>query len=258
MDSQEGQESVIEITAPDNIERVLEFLYTGAVDLSSENDLMAAANEISALGDFYLSDEMNSYANKVLGKYLGEYLDSICGIDKYPDLPNEYATAEYRTFLQHSLPEGHRLISSGYELMRQNFRFLHDQGFIDRLCNAIRDAYTTPSGIQRVYVDFVYTARVQTFGNPLIQALRNEVPEFGYDLLTAVMTGPLTSAFEGYSAFEQWKGPFSNPELVATLEESHAREQRARDDRNRDRVPRGLQGNVPLSQGWYGPEDQWA
>lgn len=219
---------------------------------------MAAANELSALGDFYLSDEMNNYANQVLAKYLGEYLISICDIDKCSYLPDEYSTAEYRTFSWEPLPEGRPCAICGPDRMRQNFRFLAAKGFIDRLYNAIRDAYATPSGIQRVYVDFVYTARVQTFGNPLIQALRNEVPEFGYDLLTAVMTGPLTSVFEGYSAFEQWKGPFSNPELVATLEESHAREQRARDDRNRDRVPRGLQGNVPHLQGWYGPEDQWA
>ncbi|KAG6353633.1 hypothetical protein INS49_005341 [Diaporthe citri] len=238
----EGQESVIEITAPDNIERVLEFLYTGAVDLSNEDDLMAAANELSALGDFYLSDEMNNYANQVLGKYLGEYLNSICDINKCADLPNEYSAAEYRTFLWDPLPEGRPIMSSTYNLMLQNFRFLHAKGFIDRLCSAIRAAYAIPSGIQRVYVDFVYTARIQTFGSTLIRALRDEVPEFGYDLLTAVMTGPLTTAFQGNSAFEQWKDPFANPELVATVEESHRHEQRVRDDRDRERVALGLPG----------------
>lgn len=32
---------------------------------------MTAANELSVLGDFYLSGEINTYANQVLGQYLG-------------------------------------------------------------------------------------------------------------------------------------------------------------------------------------------
>ena len=70
--SQEGKRSVVEISAPDNIERLLEFLYTGAVDLSNDGDIMIAANELSVLGDFYLSDELKNYAVQVLGQYLGE------------------------------------------------------------------------------------------------------------------------------------------------------------------------------------------
>lgn len=256
LDSQEGQESVIEISAPDNIERVLEFLYTGAVDLSGETDLMAAANELSVLGDFYLSDEMSNYASQVLGKYLGEYLKSVCDVDTCSDIPDEYAT-EYRTFLWNPAPDEHPDTSPGhdsydrYDRKRENFRFLHNTGFINRLCNAIREAYATPSGIQRVYVDFVFTARVRTFGSPLIRALRDEIPEFGYDILTAVMTGPLTSAFQGNAAFEQWKDPFANPELVASVEESHRHEERAREDRNReDTVPWGF--HVPARR-QHGP-----
>lgn len=250
MNYQEGQESVVEISAPDNIERVLEFLYTGAVDLSKDNDLMISANELSALGDFYLSDEMNNYANQVLAKYLGEFLKSICDVENCSDPPDEYSIAEYRTFLWDPLQNGGADNSVPFSRSRQNFRFLRGKGFIDRLCNAIRNAYATPSGIQRVYVDFVYTARVQTFGSPLIRELRDEIPEFGYDILTVVMTGPLSSAFHGNSAFEQWKDPFTNAELVATIERPSRNEQRARDDRNRDRVPLGPQG---IGHYWANP-----
>lgn len=38
---------------------------------------MTAANELSVLGNFYLSDEMNTYANQVLGQYLAEFLNSV-------------------------------------------------------------------------------------------------------------------------------------------------------------------------------------
>lgn len=245
MNYQEGQESVVEISGPDNIERVLEFLYTGVVDLSKDKDLMTSANGLSALGDFYLSDEMNNYAAQVLGNYLGEFLKSICDVHNCSDPPDEYSTAEYRTFLWDPLQNVGPGNGVRFGRSRQNFRFLCNKGFINRLCNAIRNAYATPSGIQNVYVDFVYTARIQTFGSPLIRELRDEIPEFGYDILTAVMTGPLSSAFQGNSAFEQWKDPFANPELVAIAEGPHRNEQRAMVDLSRDSPPLGPQGYGP-------------
>lgn len=251
MDFQEGQESVVEISADDNIERVLEFLYTGAVDLTKDTDLMASANELSVLGDFYLSNEMNDYAKQVLAKYLGEYLKSICDVNNCPDLPAEYDTAEYRDLLLDPTGAWPPVADSRYHGIHQNFSFLHEKGFVDRLCNAIRGAYATPSGIQRVYVDFVYTARIHTFGCLSIRNLRDEIPEFGRDLLTAVMTGPLSSAFQGNPAFEQWKDPFANPELANPDKQSQSRgnQQRARTDRNQYRDPPAL---------WYwGPGDHW-
>lgn len=254
MDFQEGQESVVEISAPDNIERLLEFLYTGVVDLTNDTDLMASANELSALGDFYLSSEMNDYAKQVLAKYLGQYLESICDVNTRSFLPAEYDTSEYRDFQWNPTPPEFQGASSRYVHTHQNFWFLHDKGFFDRLCNAIRGAYATPGGMQRVYVDFVYTARIHSFGCLSIRNLRDEIPEFGYDLLTAVMTGPLSSAFQGNPAFEQWKDPFANPELVSSVEQSQSRgnQQRARTDRNQYRAPWDLQA-VP---GW-GPGDHW-
>lgn len=79
--------------------------------------------------------------------------------------------------------------------------------FVDRLCNAIRDAYATPSGVQQIYVDFVCAARIRTFGCSQIQDLKDEIPEFGHDLITAMMTGPRSSVFDGNRAFERWKDP---------------------------------------------------
>ena len=143
---------------------------------------MIAANELSVLGDFYLIDEMKQYASQVLGQYLGEILNAVCEVSNW--------------------------------LTMDNFEFLRNRGFIDRLCAAIRDAYATPSGIHRVYVDFVYAARIHTFRNPLIQALSDDIPEFGRDVLTALMTGPQSSAFEGNTAFEQWKDGVTSPEAA--------------------------------------------
>lgn len=71
---QEGNTSVVNISAPDNIDLLLEFLYTGAVNLSACEDaqVMAVANELAALGDFYKVDKLKTYAQRVLGQYLGE------------------------------------------------------------------------------------------------------------------------------------------------------------------------------------------
>lgn len=207
-DFQEGQESVVEISAPDNIERVLEFLYTGTVDLSNEADLMTAANELFVLGDFYLVKEMRTFAVQVLGNYLGEFLNSICDVKQLPTIPAEYATKEYWS----SLP------TQTVPRIEHNFEYLQEQGFIDRLCVAIRDAYATPSGIHSVYVDFVYAARTHTFKNQLIRKLRDEIPEFGYDILTALMTGPQSSAFQGNTVFQQWQDGLTNPGAAAAAE----------------------------------------
>lgn len=210
-DFQEGQESVVEISAPDNIERVLEFLYTGTVDLSNEADLMTAANELSVLGDFYLVEEMNTFAIQVLGNYLGEFLNSICDMKQLPTIPAECATKKYWSSLKvQTVPR-----------IEHNFQYLHENGFIDRLCVAIRDAYATPSGIHRVYVDFVYAARIHTFKSQLIRNLRDEIPEFGYDILTALMTGPQSSAFQGNMVFQQWQDGLTNPEAAAATEVLH-------------------------------------
>lgn len=72
---QEGHTSVVNISAPDNIDHLLEFLYTGAVDLSECEDVqvMTTANELAVLGDFYQVGELRTYAERVLGHYLGEY-----------------------------------------------------------------------------------------------------------------------------------------------------------------------------------------
>lgn len=243
--SQEGQESVVEISAPDNIERVLEFLYTGEVDLSNDKDMMMAANELSVLGDFYLIEEMSNYAVQVLGKYLGEYLNSICDVKHLPTVPAKYATRKYWTSLH---------VCSGPR-REHNFKFLNDKGFIDQLCVAIRDAYATPSGIHRAYVDFVYAARIHTFGSALIRALRDEIPEFGYDILTALMTGPQSVAFEGNMAFEQWKNGLDNPEAVAAAERFNSQEDRQRhmNTRSRDRNPWTAHG----SRSVWRPGDPW-
>lgn len=230
LDSQEGQESVVKISAPDNIDRVLEFLYTGAVDLTNDTDLMKAANELSVLGDFYLSEQMHTYAAQVLGEYLGGYLHAICGVESCTELYADRITPEYWTFeWKSALQAGEPVNKSGPHRRMMIFKFLNENGFIDRLCAAIRDAYATPSGIHRVYVDFVYAARMHTFGSPLIRALREEVPEFGYDILSALMTGPLSSAFQGNKAFEQWKDGLANPEAVAAAKGADAHEDRQRD-----------------------------
>lgn len=241
LDPQEGQESVVKISAPDNIERVLEFLYTGAVDLNNDTDLMKAANELSVLGDFYLSEQMHTYATKVLGEYLGGYLHAICGVESCTELHADRLTPQYCTFGEWSsaLQAGGIINKSGPHRRMMIFKFLNEKGFIDRLCAAIRDAYATPSGIHRVYVDFVYAARMHTFASPLIRALREEIPEFGYDILSALMTGPLSSAFQGNKAFEQWKDGLANPEAVAAAKGVDAHEDRQRDTniRSRDQNP---------------------
>lgn len=198
----------MEISAPEDIERVLEFLYTGAVDLSNDDDLMTAANELAVLGDFYLIDEMKTYIAQVLGQYLGEYLKSTSDVGSVRAVPAEYATAKYWAWIQ----DKSSFLSDGTAVRHlHNFRFLLENGFVNRLCVAIRNAYATPSGIHRVYVDFVCASQACTFSNPSIQALREEIPEFGRDILTALMTGPQSSAFEGNTAFEQWKDGATTP-----------------------------------------------
>lgn len=203
----------MEISAPDNIDRLLEFLYTGAVDLTNETDLMAATNELSVLGDFYQTDEMNRYATQVLGRYLGELLNSICDFEQWSKTRPQYSAQGYqRPLIYYNTSVG---------LFRHlNFRLLEEQGFIESLCEAIRSAYDTPSGIHRVYVDFVYAARTHTFRNSSIQALKDEIPEFGLDILSALMTGPLSSAFQGNRAFEQWKDGLANHEVIASLRQT--------------------------------------
>jgi hypothetical protein len=62
-----------EASAPDNIERLLDFLYTGEVDISKETNNLTAANEVSVLDDFYLSDELKNYVVQVVGQYPGGF-----------------------------------------------------------------------------------------------------------------------------------------------------------------------------------------
>lgn len=196
-DFQEGQNSIIEISGPDNVDRLLEFLYTGEVDLSNlsnETNIMAVANELSVLGDFYLSDKMKTYAALVLGQYLGQYLNAICDVPGYAEIPSQYSVNGSRAFDAQLRP-------------CSSLKLLGSDGIIHHLCDAIRDAYATPSGIHHVYVDFVCAARIRTFECPLIQALKDEIPEFCHDLLTAMMTGLQSSAFEGNKAFEKLKDP---------------------------------------------------
>lgn len=97
--------------------------------------------------------------------------------------------------------------SSAWRTGATSFRIMQCAGFVDRLCNAIRDAYATPSGIQQVYVDFVCAARIRTFECSEIQALKDEIPEFGLDMITAMMTGLRPSVFEGNKAFKKWRDP---------------------------------------------------
>jgi hypothetical protein len=91
----------------------------------------------------------------------------------------------------------------------ENYKIMKEAHFVDRLCDAIRAAYATPSGIHRVYVAFVCAARAQTFKCQLIRALRDEIAEFGDDLLAAMMDGLSCSALEGNEAFEKWKDTLS-------------------------------------------------
>ncbi|KAK2609390.1 hypothetical protein N8I77_002887 [Diaporthe amygdali] len=206
----EGQTSVVEISAPDNVERVLEFLYSGAVDLSdtADADLMLMADELSVLGDFYLIDEMKTYANQILGQYLGKHLSAICQMGNLADLPPEYPAQRYHAVLMDGEPQTRRTPAS---LRGSQFRLFEEEGFVDRLCTAIRAAYAIPSGIDAVYVDFVYAARIHTFKNEKIRDLKEEIPKFGNDLLNAMMIGPRSSAFNGNKAFEQWKDGLVNP-----------------------------------------------
>lgn len=221
MENQEGHESVVEISASDNIERVIEFLYTGAVDLSNETDLMTAANELFVLADFYLSDEMSEYAQKILGEYLGETLNKICNVEQGN---RARPTTGY-------VLGGTGRRDTGDFYCQENFDSIHKQGFMERLCAAIRDAYATPSGIHRVYVDFVYAARMHTFRDPLIQDLRDEIPDFGRDILKALMHGPRSSALLGNKAFEQWKDGLANPVAVLKAKRDNPLEELRREDR---------------------------
>lgn len=245
-DFQEGQESVVEISAPDNIERVLEFLYTGTVDLSNETDLMTAANELSVLGDFYLVEEMSTFAIQILGNYLGPFLNSICDVNQLPTIPAEYATNRYWSSLH---------VYTGPRL-EHNFGYLQEQGFIDRLCVAIRDGYGTPSGIHHVYVDFVYAARIHTFKSQMIRNLRDEIPEFGDDILTALMTGPQSSAFQGNMTFEQWKDSLIDPRAAAAAELPNVPLDRTRvaNNRSTDRLPSNWN---PRRSGTWDTDQSW-
>ncbi|KAL1869163.1 hypothetical protein Daus18300_005700 [Diaporthe australafricana] len=201
----EGQSSIIDISAPDNIERLLEFIYTGAVDLRDDahiSNLMVAANELFVLGDFYRVEEMQAYATKILGQHLGGYLNAICSMDPSADLPPQFGPRDTHRGNFHS----------NITLLHETrFNSLKRLGFVDRLCAAIRDAYDTPSGVHNIYVDFVYAARIHTFKSEEIRALKDELPRFGADVLSALMTGPRSSAFQGNTAFEQWKDGLSNP-----------------------------------------------
>lgn len=234
LEYQEGHESVVNISATDNIERFLEFLYTGAVDLSNETDLMTAANELFVLGDFYLSTEMSEYAQKILGEHLGETLNSICDVEQVGAARSntEHVSHAYRDLTATSLQD------NGDFFCRHNFESINSQGFVERLCAAIRDAYATPSGIHRVYVDFVYAARMHTFKDPLIQDLRVEIPDFGRDILTALMLGPRSTALLGNKAFEQWKDGLASPESVVRAKRDMHREELRRDDREWERSGR--------------------
>ncbi|KAG8158184.1 hypothetical protein KVR01_011945 [Diaporthe batatas] len=190
----EGNDSIVNISDPeDNIDRLLEFIYTGAVDLKEceETEVMAAANEIAALGDFYQVDQMNKYAEQILGHYL-ETSNAINWDDGASELPRQYWT-----------PDTLRLCKD-FNTCKANYRLIKQAGFVDRLCEAIRGAYAKRSGIQHVYVAFVCAARPVTFTCALIRELRLELPEFGEDLLTAMMDGLKCPALAGNPVFSRW------------------------------------------------------
>lgn len=232
MEYQEGHESVVEISASDNIERLIEFLYTGAVDLSNETNVMTAANELSVLADFYLSEEMSEYAHKILGEYLGDALNSICDVEQ--GRPARPATGNVCVTQFGDTGLG----DYGDFKCRHNFESIQEQGFVGRLCAAIREAYASPSNIHHVYVDFVYAARMHTFKDPLIRNLRLEIPDFGHDILTALMFGPQSAALFGNKAFEQWKDGLANPVAVLNGKRDMYREELRREDREWERSGR--------------------
>lgn len=186
---------------------------------------MTAANELFVLADFYLSDEMSEYAQKLLGEHLGDILNKICDVEQGD-------RARHTTgFTTGYVLGGTGWRGSGDFYCQENFESINKQGFFERLCAAIRDAYATPSGIHRVYVDFVYAARMHTFKDPLIQDLRIEIPEFGRDILTALMHGPRSPALLGNKAFEQWKDGLSNPLAVLKAKRDGRLEELSREDR---------------------------
>lgn len=127
----------------------------------------------------------------------GAHLDAICNVTGAARLPRQY-------WGPHTLH-----LARDWNLCSANYKTIKQAGFVGRLCAAIRDAYATPSGIHHVYVAFVCAARRRTFQCEMVRALREELPEFGGDLLTAMMDGLSCDAFEGNAAYEKWKDTLS-------------------------------------------------
>lgn len=156
----------------------------GDKTLTSGHDVMDIGVELLRLGDFFQSKSMQRYGLKRLSSYLSNLLSGICDTNT-PTAVNE-------------------------------IRFKEETEFPHRFCSAVVNAYDKDRPVevaQRVFADFAFAGRIHLFKNKEFVSLVKEqvVPEFGNLVLTALMTGSVSNAFQSNYTFGKWQDWQVNP-----------------------------------------------
>lgn len=134
--------------------------------------------ELLRLGDFFQSNGMKSHGKLMLGEYLANFLARSC---------NAKANSAAKEAWLKARPD-----------------------FSSNFCGAVVNAFDNDRPVklaQDMLADFAFAARIYLFKNEEFLSFVKDkvVPEFGNLVLTALMTGSVSNAFDGHSVFKQWQ-----------------------------------------------------
>ncbi|KAJ0107546.1 hypothetical protein J7T55_007736 [Diaporthe amygdali] len=95
-------------------------------------------------------------------------------------------------------------------------RFKQETEFPQRFCDAVMNAFDKARPVepaQKVFADFAFAGRTHLFKNKEFMSLVKDqvVPEFGNLVLTALMTGSVSNAFQSNYTFGKWQDRQVNP-----------------------------------------------